>query len=190
MKTKINILIAILLLITGSFACGISTPKYIKGSAKDINLTLDEMKALEFAPDNLQVSADGLWKMTLFAWVGVKAENCDNLEAFSYRYFFPVYFLGFRGEGTGVTVTVYKDSDSAQKCFDKINDAYTTTDTQSNIFSIIENPIEGSDDSTTLLYQSNYYMVYYLKGNVIGRVQTSCDTCAVSIAEKVIENIP
>jgi hypothetical protein len=186
MKSKINILIVILLLITGSFACGISAPKYTKGSAKDINLTLDEMKAVDFATNNLNVAADGLWKQTLFNWVIVHVENCDNLETFSYRYFYPVYFLGFRGEGTGVTVTVYKDSDSAQSCFDKIK----STLTQTNLYDFIENPIDGSDDSVTAFYQDyEIYSIYYLKGNVIGRVLTSCDTCAVTIAEKVIEKI-
>ena len=101
-----------------SLACGFFTSTNSKGSAKDINITLDEMKALDFAPNNLQVSADGLWKQTLINWVLVHAENCDNLETFSFRYFYPVDFLGrMSGEGIGVTVTVYKDSNSAQKCF-------------------------------------------------------------------------
>ena len=166
------------MLITSSFACGISTPEYIKGSAKDINLTLDEMINLGLASDNYSVGADGLYKMTLFGWLIVKAENCDNLESFSYRYFVPIHFFIFKGEGTGVSVTIYKDSDSAKKCFNKIKELYT----QSKQFMPTETLV--GDDSGKISYQ-----LYFVKDNLIGRILTSCDTCATSIAEKLIEKI-
>ncbi len=196
MKSKINILIAIVLLISGSFACGISAPKYIQGSAKSINLTLDEMNAFDFAPDNLSVGADGLYKYTITEWIVVHIQSCENLESFSSRYFVPVHFLVFKGKGTIVTVTVYKDSKSAQKCFDKISNLFIQTVEQmkkqkTSLYDFMENPIESSDATLTLKYERiKMFDVYYLKGNVIGHIQTYCVNCAVTIAKKVIEKIP